>query len=235
LILLPPLLLILGFRLGLFDPLLKARMRQLAQQELEWKNTWYGVHCMQYPNDLMLYQELIQRLEPDVIIETGTPYGGNTLFLATVLEPVNPSGRVVTVDLEGDRWRETLAGLKLRQKDRLLERIHFIEGSSTAPEVLEQVKARIPPGSRVLVILDWLHTREHVLEELRLYGPLVSPDSYVVVNDTQLEGWYEAGVRAGPMSAVKEFLAENPQFTIDRAMNRFPISCAPDGFLKRLP
>jgi cephalosporin hydroxylase len=87
----------------------------------------------------------------------------------------------------------------------------------------------------VLVILDSLHTREHVREELRLYAPLVSPGSYLVVNDTQLEGWYEAGVRAGPLSAVRDFLAGNPPFAIDRSLNRYTISCAHDGFLKRLP
>lgn len=232
---LPVLLVVIAYQFGLFDPLLRARFRQRAQQEgTEWANSWYGIHLMQYPTDLVLYQDLVNRIRPDVIIETGTAYGGNALYLATILEPANPRGRVITIDIDGSYWRETLAKLDVPGKKKLLDRIHFIEGGSTDAKVVAAVKKQVPEGARVLVILDSLHTEAHVLKELEAYAPFVSVDSYVIVNDTQLEGWYEAGRKAGPLSALRAYLATTDDFVIDKEMNRFLMSCAHDGFLKRV-
>jgi cephalosporin hydroxylase len=225
----------LVFLLGGLDWLVKHRIQHLSQrEETEWRNQWYGVPILQYPTDLMLYQELIERIKPDVIIETGSDWGGNALYLASVLQNVNPQGKIVTVDIDARHWKQSMEKLSIVGKDQLLQRILFLEGDSSSPEIVKQAAQYIPANGRVLVILDSLHTREHVLKELLAYADLVSPDSYLIVNDTQLEGWYRSDKMSAPRLAITEFLATTDRFQLDPAMNKFYVSCARDGFLKRV-
>jgi cephalosporin hydroxylase len=231
---------------GPLDEVLVTRMNLLSFGRQEWNNQWLGIEIRQYPNDLQLYQEVIREVQPDFIIETGTLAGGLTLYLAMVLEAVNPKGKIITVDLFSDKWDATVAKLDLpaEQKKRWFDRIQFIKGSSTAPETIQQVAKEITPGSKVLVILDSLHTKEHVLGELKLYSPLVSPNSYLIVNDTNLDGnTYNApedkntpgaDQAYGVQLALKEWLPTAPNFSVDPKPARFVVSCAHGGFLKRI-
>ena len=63
----------------------------------------------------------------------------------------------------------------------------MIEGSSIAPEIVEKVRGFASDRQRVMVILDSLHTHDHVLQELEAYSPLVKKGSYVVVLDTVVD------------------------------------------------
>ncbi len=219
---------------GYFDAQVQQRFQVMALVSLEeWNNSWFGVAIQQYPNDLQIYQELIYRIKPDIIIETGTFHGGLTLYLSHLLGAIHPQGKVITVDLYHEAWNETKKKLDVPSKDELLRRIVAIQGSSTDPTVLRQVQSLIPAGSKVLVILDSLHTKEHVLEELKQYSSLVTVDSYLIVNDTQHDG-LKLQKEPGAMAALQEFLAQDTRFVVDPQACKFVVSCALSGYLKRV-
>lgn len=156
-----------------------------------------------------------------MIVETGTFEGGSARFFADLLE-LNGEGRVVSVDLAGDYERPAD------------ERITYLSGSSVDPAVLAQVAKRVGACKRVMVVLDSDHTEEHVREELRHYAPFVTPGSYLIVEDSNLNGhpvapWFGPG----PMEAVDAFIAENHDFVRDRTCEKFLLSFNPGGWLRR--
>ncbi len=208
-------------------------LRNQAQDgHREYVQRWFGVPLLQYPTDLLTYQTMIWAQRPDVIIETGTYRGGLTLYFAMCLQAANPKGRVITVDVDRKGWDKLYA--RRDGLGRLKDRITFIHGSSTDPETLEQIKTLLPPSSRVLVLLDSLHSMRHVLDELKLYSPLVTPGSYIVVTDTHLDGTHWVGRADGPLAAVNEFVAGTDEFEIDRQVDRYFISANISGYLKRV-
>lgn len=197
----------------------------------EYLNHWFNTRVAQYPNDLIQYQEIISEVQPDWIIETGTLEGGLTLFLSNVLQGIHPEGKIITVDIDPVGWNKTSEeAAQSPGKKKLLERIEFIQGSSTAPEVIQKIKTRITEGSKVLVLLDSLHSKDHVMEEMKLYGPLVSKGSYLIVSDTHLDHFFGA---PGPLEAVRAFLKTNSDFTQDRSRERYLISANFSGWLKK--
>ena len=198
-------------------------------------NKWLGIQAIQHPFDVWVTQEIIFEVKPDVIVETGTLWGGSAVLWATILEQVNPAGRVITIDI-AERPKLSLA----RQLPVWQRHVDFLKGSSTAPEIVAEVEKRVR-GKKVLAIFDSLHTKEHVLAELRAYAPLVDVGSYVIVQDTHLGDvvphWYMAPKdwwTPGPLKAVEEFLAENGQFEIDSSREKMLATNNHDGFLKRV-
>ena len=192
-----------------------------AMKQTILDTTWLGVPVLKSPLDLWVYQELITELRPGLIVEAGTYRGGSALFFAQLTELLG-SGRVVTIDLVPAPVPEH-------------ERITYLIGSSVAPETLEQVRARVDPGRPVLVVLDSDHRRDHVLEELRCYADLVTPGSYLIVEDTNINGHPvlpKAG--PGPMEAVQSFLQEDNRFEVDRSREKFLVTMHPRGFLQRV-
>jgi cephalosporin hydroxylase len=182
---------------------------------------WMGFHTLKCPMDLWIYQEILVETEPDVIIETGTRFGGSAAYLASLCDLLG-RGSVVTVDIK------QLSGLPRHP------RIDYILGSSTSAAVMAEVRRRIGPGERVMVILDSDHRRDHVLDELQAYHALVSPGCYLIVEDTNVNGhpvWPDHG--AGPMEAVEAFLPSHPEFRVDLGRERFLMTMNPSGFLLR--
>jgi cephalosporin hydroxylase len=174
--------------------------------------TFLGVKTMKCPLDLWVYQEIVFERRPRLILETGTGHGGTTLYLATLMDVLG-EGRVITVD-----WR-----VRGRPEH---PRITYLEGNSTA------VSDQIPIEEPAMVILDSTHKRDHVLAELRCYSPRVSPDQYLIVEDTNLNGNpVRPDFGPGPTEAVREFLAEHPEFTPDRSREKFLLSYNPGGYL----
>jgi cephalosporin hydroxylase len=187
-----------------------------------------GIRSVQSPMDNWMMQQIMSELRPDFVIETGTLHGGTTLYYATVLGQVKPQARVLTVDIK-KQWDEAATFPAWK------ERVEFFEGSSTAPEVVEQIAKRVKAvkNATVLVTLDSLHTKEHVARELELYAPLVTKGSYLVVQDT----WYDTfgmGNKNGPLVAVQEFLKSHPEFETDRERERYLVTFYPFGYLKRV-
>ena len=189
-----------------------------------WRDTFFlGVPVAKCPLDLWVYQEIVNEVRPDLIIETGTAHGGSALYLAALCEFVG-SGRVVSVDIVA------------RQNLPRHPRVSYIVGSSVAPETFEQVKAHARRGESVLVILDSEHTREHVMAELGLYGELVTPGSYLIVEDTNIHGHPVFRSHGpGPFEAVAEYLARDARFRRDESREKFYMTFNPGGYLKRLP
>jgi cephalosporin hydroxylase len=191
-----------------------------------WKNTFYrGTTVWKCPMDLWAYQEIAHEARPDLIIETGTAFGGSGHYLADLCETLG-HGRVVTIDI--------------RQRPARPEhpRLTYLTGSSTDPEVVaqvEQISAEVGPTPVVLVILDSDHSREHVLAELRTWSSWVPVGSYVLVEDTNINGhpvYPEFG--PGPAEAVQEFLADDDRFVVDVSLESRMLTFNPGGFLKRI-
>lgn len=199
------------------------------------KGRWLGIPTVQHPMDVWVTQEILAEVVPDVVVETGTYYGGSAALWAMILEHLNPKARVITVDIR-DRSKSA------RKLPIVQERVEFVLGSSTDPDVVAKVKGRVK-GRKVLVILDSLHTEEHVLAELAAYAPLVSVGSYLIVQDTHLGDtlpfyWYHAeedrGSDPGPAPAIRKWLETNRHFEVDRSRERYLTTNNRGGFLKRV-
>lgn len=187
-----------------------------------WKDTyWLGVHAQKCPLDLWIYQEILYEQRPDLIIETGTAHGGSALFLASVCELLG-RGEIVTVDIRPIEDRP------------VHDRITYLTGSSTAPEIVSEVEQLAEGRAGILVILDSDHARDHVLDELRIYSRFVPPGGYLIVEDTNVNGhpvFPEHG--PGPKEAIDAFLAEADEFEIDTAREKFFLTFNPRGFLRK--
>jgi cephalosporin hydroxylase len=193
---------------------------RLYVQSRVWMNTkWLGTNVAKPPFDLWIYQEILFRTRPDVVIETGTWFGGSALFVASVCDHLS-SGRVITIDVEERDGRPEH------------DRITYLTGSSVSSEVVAEVRAQIAPEERVMVILDSDHSKEHVLAELRTYAPLVSEGCYLIVEDTGIRT-VNPEFGPGPAEAVEEFLKEDPSFIVDRGCEKFFITAQPGGYLRR--
>jgi cephalosporin hydroxylase len=190
------------------------------------QNTWLGVPTQQNPNDVWITQEILFDVKPDVLVEAGTAAGGSAILWAMILEQINPDSRVITIDIANQSQ-------EARRHPIALERVRFLLGSSTAPEIVDEVRREVE-GKRVLVILDSDHAQHHVAEELELYAPMVSPGSYLIVQDTNVNGhpvFLKHG--PGPWEAVEAFLARNSQFEVDESRERLLFTMHPRGYLKR--
>jgi len=197
--------------------------------------SWMGRPIIQYPQDMIAMQEIIWSVQPDLIVETGIAHGGSLIFYASMLELIGGDARVLGLDIEiRPHNRQAI------ERHPMYSRIEMIEGSSIDPRVADHVSRRAEAAERVLLVLDSNHTHQHVLEELRLYSPLVRAGSYIVVFDTVIEDmpqgsfpdrpWAQGD---NPKTAVHAFLTESDRFEIDHAIDgKLLITVAPDGFLK---
>jgi cephalosporin hydroxylase len=198
--------------------------------------TWLGLPIIQLPQDIVATQEIIWECKPDVIIETGIAWGGSVTLYASVLQLIG-KGDVVAVDLNlMDHVTAQIMDYPFSN------RIHLYKGSSTDPEVVAKVRSHIAPGQSVMVLLDSNHTHEHVLNELRLYAPLVTKGQYLVVSDTIVDdipaqehrprGW---GPGNNPMTALRAFLQEFKGFESDQYRNeKLLLSFSPGGYCRRV-
>ena len=210
---------------------------RLDKYDYSYLWSWMGVPIIQMPADIMATQEVIWSTKPDIIIETGVARGGSMIFMASLLQVIG-KGQVIGVDIDiRAHNRESI------EAHPLSPRITLIEGSSTSPETLTKVKAEVPEGASVMVVLDSDHSRDHVLAELRAYGPLVTAGLYLVVADTLLGHgdasqtptkrsriWYPGDE---PYAAVNAYLAETDRFETDKVLNgKLVLSSSPGGYLR---
>jgi len=211
-----------------------------------------GRPIIQYPQDMVAMQELIWEVKPDLIIETGIAHGGSLIMSASmlalldmceaiesgaVLDPKNSKRKVLGLDIDiRQHNREAI------ESHPMSSRIQMIQGSSIAPEVIEQVRAVATNYQRVMVCLDSNHTHDHVLAELEAYAPLTSVGSYCVVFDTIVEDMPKTmfpdrpwGPGDNPKTAAREYLKTHLEFEIDKSIDhKLLISVAPDGYLRRV-
>jgi cephalosporin hydroxylase len=189
-----------------------------------WGDThWLGSRIEKCPFDMWMYQEILKDTAPDLIVETGTLYGGSAYFLACMCDLMS-RGRIISIDISDKPGRPQHP------------RIQYLLGSSTSPAILEQVRAAIQPNDRVMAILDSDHRAVHVLGELRAFHEFVTPGCYLIVEDTNLNGHpVIPNFGPGPAEAVKQFLAESSSFSIDRSREKFRMTFNPNGYLKKNP
>jgi cephalosporin hydroxylase len=188
-------------------------------QRYSYTFTWLGRPVIQLPEDMLRIQEVIYRLQPDVIVEAGVAHGGSLIFYASLFEAMGMAkgkGRVVGVDIDIRAHNRTAI-----EDHRLAPRITLIESSSSDVAAFEQVSRCIEPGDTVLVILDSNHSRDHVLAECWLYAPLVSVGSYIVAADgimrdlTDVPGGDVSWATDNPFEAARAFAAERDDFVIE--------------------
>lgn len=197
-----------------------------------WRNTfWHDTPVLKCPLDLWIYQELIRKLSPSLIVECGTWAGGATLFMAHMLDILG-NGRIVTIDI--------LTGAQVREHyDRFLpprdppvqirpehHRITQLLGSSTDAATVAQVVAAAEGQRCVLVIADSDHSCEHAYAELLAYHSLVTPGSYFIMEDTNIP-------LGGPRQAVAAFLRDHGEFEVDEDLEKFLLTFNPGGYLRR--
>lgn len=204
--------------------------------------SWMGRPVIQLPEDLLRIQELLYRVRPQVLIETGVAHGGSLVFYASLFEAMG-EGKVIGIDREIRPHNRTAI-----ENHPLFKHITLVEGNSIAPEVISHVTSLVPPGASVMVILDSCHTKEHVRAELDAYSQLVTPDSYIVATDGIMEmvcdtpqgkpHWQSDN----PIAAAREFLKAHPEFSAEEPAWPFNESSLtkrvthwPESFLKRKP
>ncbi len=209
--------------------------KQSIKERYSYNFSWMGRPIIQYPTDIVAMQELIWKIQPDLIIETGVAHGGSLVYYASLLELLGGERKVVGIDIDiRAHNREAL------EDHPMYKRLHLIEGSSVDSPVLDEVKELVSQHSVVLVTLDSNHTHDHVLKELELYSPFVTEGSYLVVFDTCIEDLPEDSfpdrpweVGDNPKTAVREFLQTSERFTVDHELEeRLMITVAPSGYLK---
>ncbi|MBI2048872.1 MAG: class I SAM-dependent methyltransferase [Candidatus Liptonbacteria bacterium] len=212
-------------------------IRAAWENKLDYEVSWLGMTIIQNPYDMILMQELIFDLRPDLIVETGIAHGGSLIYYASLMEMLG-KGRVIGVDIDIRSHNRCLI-----EKHPMYKRIEMIQGGSTDKELIARLKKKAKKYRKVMVCLDSHHGYEHVLKELRLYAPLVSKGSYIVVFDTLMpklfglkgtKNIYSDYRKDNPGSAAKKFLSENKNFKIDKNYNKFFVSSCPDGFLRRI-
>ena len=204
--------------------------------------TWMGRPVIQLPEDMLRVQEVIYRVKPDVVIETGVAHGGSLVFYASLFKAMGSGGKVIGIDIEIRPHNR--AAIEAHEMSPL---ITLVEGSSVAPEIVAKVKALIPPGAKVLVLLDSNHTRAHVLAELNAYAGFVTPGSYIVATDGIMKDLVGAprsqpdwavnkpcAAVAGFLKTHSEFIAAQPQWQFNESNGlKENITYWPGAYLQR--
>ncbi len=199
-----------------FEELSRQWVRVGWNQKYQYTFSWMGRPVIQLPEDMIRMQEVIYQVKPDVIIETGVAHGGSLIFYSSLCKAME-KGRVIGIDIEIRPHNRAAI-----EAHPLNDRITLIEGSSTAPEIVAQVKTLVQPGETVLIILDSNHTYAHVYDELEAYADLVTPGSYLVATDgimydladvpRGVPGW----TTDNPTFAARDFAAKHPEFLIEQ-------------------
>ena len=218
-----------GYELDAAHPTMLAAHKHFYDSGIVGRTSWFGVPIGKCPNDMVSYANLFHAVLPDLVVETGTNYGGSAFYFAHLLDllasnPADQRRRVLTIDPfpcpEGERPDHP--------------RITYLHGSSLDPWIVTLVAAQAR-GKRVLVILDSVHEGNHVMREILAYAAFVCDGSYLVVEDTNLNGHPVAPQHgAGPMEAVEAFLGQTDDFVVDESFQPFGMSMSPRGFLRRV-
>jgi cephalosporin hydroxylase len=205
-----------------------------AQYRLMYDITWLGIPIIQFPEDIVIMQELIWKVRPDVIVECGLAHGGSALFYASLLELIG-KGIVIGIDVEIRHYNRIAI-----QNHPLSHRVRMIEGSSISDETISMVKDMVKGTAKVMVILDSNHSREHVQKELELYKDFVTPGSYLIAMDgAQAFVWDIPNGKPewkedNPLIAIEEFLMKNSDFVIDERCNKLFVTSNPKGYLRKV-
>lgn len=207
-------------------------LQKAVDSKYSYQFEWLGVPIIQFPTDLIVFQEIVWRTKPDLIIETGVARGGSINYWASLQSICDINGHVLGVDIEiRDHTIRAIEGSKFKDS------ITLIQGDSTDIQTFEKISQIANQYRRVMVVLDSNHTHEHVYRELELYANLVSEGCYLLVLDTVIDDLRidpnrEWGPGKSPKSAVLNFMNANPLiFEADRTIEEKAVfTVAPSGF-----
>ena len=205
---------------------------------------WLGVPIIQYPQDIILMQELLFEVKPDLIIETGVARAGSLIFYSSILSLIHKKYKVIGVDIDIRKHAR-----KVLKDHKYSKNIKTFEGSSNDKKILSKISKISKNYKKILVSLDSDHTHPHVLEELKNYSKFVSKNSFIVVFDTT-QGTFDKknmnkmkkvykyrpwGINSNPLTAVKEFLKSNKNFVVNnQPFKKALVSNCYSGFLKKI-
>lgn len=209
-------------------------IKETLKLKYSYNFKWLGIPYIQLPQDMIAIQEILWGIKPDYVIETGVAHGGGVVFCASILHAIG-HGEVIGIECD---FR--IANENVLNKHPLKQKIQILKGSSTNANIIKEVQERTK-NKKCVVILDSNHTHEHVLKELEAYKDIVSPGSFMIVLDTIIEYLPEGSfpnrpweVGNNPMTAVRQFLQENKNYSIDVTWNsKLLITSAPNGYLRR--
>lgn len=228
----------------------KAAFEQLSQlwikvgwnEKYTYTFSWLGRPIIQLPEDIVRAQEVIYRLKPDVIVETGVAHGGSLILYASLCLAIG-KGRVIGVDIEIRPHNRAAI-----ESHELARFITLIEGDAAAAETIARVQSEVRSAERVLVLLDSNHSKAHVRRELEAYGPLVTPGSYIVATDGLMRDLHDVPrgkpewAHDHPAAAAADFAAAHPEFVLEQPPPPFsesaltePVTHWPGAWLRRLP
>jgi cephalosporin hydroxylase len=210
-------------------------LKNSIHNKYSYNFSWMGRPIIQYPQDIIAMQEIIWKIKPDLIIETGIAHGGSLVFYASMLSLLGGNGYVVGIDIDIREYNR----LEI-ENHPMHKRIKMIQGSSIDTNVIDKVLKYVKGKKSVIVCLDSQHTHKHVLQELEIYSPFVTQGSYCVVFDTIIEDLPDKyfsdrpwGKGNNPKTAIWKFLENNNNFMIDKKIeNKLLITACPDGYLK---
>jgi len=217
-----------------FEMLSNLWIKVAAEFKLNYELKWLGRPIIQFGSDMVMLQELIWEVKPDIFIETGIAHGGSLIYTASLFEMMG-NGKVIGIDVE------------IREHNRIAivahpmyKRISMIEGSSVSGTTIAELEKQLEPDKKVMVMLDSNHSREHVLNEMQLYSKYIPVGSYLIVQDGA-QKWV-ADIPRGkaewiddnPLNAIDDFLKSNNDFVVDETYTRLGISSSPGGYLKRI-
>ena len=216
-------------------------INHVGKYKYDYFYTWMGRPIIQLPQDIIALQEAIYQVKPDLIIETGIAHGGGTVFYASMLELLGDLGgverEVVAIDIELREHNRAQI-----DKHPMRKRITLLDGSSTSPVIISAVSQIVSRHKTIMVVLDSLHTHEHVYNELNAYAPFVTIGSYIVVLDTLIEFTNIPGLPERPWSkgnnpytAAKQWMSENDSFICDETYStKLLVTSNPEGWLLRV-
>jgi cephalosporin hydroxylase len=211
---------------------------ELDKYKYGYSFSWCGIPVIRLPDDIIVFQELVWDLDPRVIVEIGVARGGSVILSSSLLHLLGNEGRVFGLDID-IRGHNRIA----IEKHRLSRNVTLIEGDSTSPQIVANLKSQLGQEHIDILVLDSNHSHEHVYKELNAYADLVRIGGYIVLPDTVIEyfpkGYYSPSrpwdVGNNPMTALELFLGENPNFKIDEVRSsKAAISESPKGYIVRV-
>ena len=220
-----------------FEMLSNLWIKVATEYKIMYELKWLGRPIIQFGNDMVMLQQLIYDLKPDIFIETGIAHGGSLIYMASLFELMGIDSQVIGIDLEIRPHNRTAI-----EEHKMYKRIKMIEGSSISEETIINLEKLLEGsnGKTITVMLDSNHSKDHVLKELELYSKYITVGSYIIVQDGAQQ--WVADIPRGkaewiddnPLAAIEEFLKTNSNFIIDESFTRLGITSSPGGYLKRV-
>ena len=195
------------------------------QNNIHFKQQYRGLNMIKNPFDLLVYEEILWKLKPTVVIEIGNAFGGFSLWISDRMKLIGIDGRLITIDLAPGAD----ANLDKFKSDRFIS----IIGNCNDHRTINKVKTHIGNNDTVMIIEDSAHTFDNTFKALENYKQIVTVGSYFVIEDGICD-LLDLGIKPGPMSAVEHWIKDNPDYEIDRTCERYIMTYNPKGYLKRV-